>query len=89
MDPLAVLESYNPEIEDELLKPLGELNGDNMLVLVTVTVPRDITGMSVNLRGPIIINADTRKAAQVIAEGEEYMVKFPVYDILKRRKEEG
>lgn len=89
LDPLSVLESYNPEIEDELIKPLGELNGDNMLVLVTVTVPKDITKMSVNLRGPIIINTDTRKAAQVIAEGEEYMVKYPVYDILKRRKEEG
>ncbi len=89
LDPLSVLESYNPEIEDELIKPLGELNGDNMLVLVTVTVPKDITKMSVNLRGPIIINTDNRKAAQVIAEGEEYMVKYPVYDILKRRKEEG
>ena len=89
IDPLSVLESYNPEIEDELLKPLGDLNGDNMLVLVTVTVPKDITRMSVNLRGPIIINTDTCKAAQVIAEGEEYMVKYPVYDILKRRKEEG
>lgn len=89
LDPLSVLENYNPEIEDELLKPLGELTGDNMLVLVTVTVPKDITKMSVNLRGPIIINTDTRKAAQVIAEGEEYMVKYPVYDILKSRKEEG
>ena len=89
MDPLSVLESYNPEIEDELLKPLGELSGDNMLVLVTVTVPRDITQMSVNLRGPIIINTDNRVAAQVIAEGEEYPVKYPVYDILKRRKEEA
>ena len=89
MDPLSVLESYNPQIEDELLKPLGELSADNMLVLVTVTVPRDIAKMSVNLRGPIIINADNRIAAQVIAEGEEYPVKFPVYDILKRRKEEA
>ncbi len=89
VDPLSVLESYNPQIEDELLKPLGDMNGDNMLVLVTVTVPRDIVQMSVNLRGPIIINADNRKAAQVIAEGDEYPVKFPVYDILKRRKEEG
>ncbi|MCR4691028.1 MAG: flagellar assembly protein FliW [Lachnospiraceae bacterium] len=89
MDPLAVMESYNPEIEDELLKPLGELDSNNMLVLVTVTVPKDITQMSVNLRGPIIVNADTHKAAQVIAEGEEYPVKFPVYDILKRRKEEA
>ncbi len=89
VDPLAVLGSYNPEIEDELLKPLGDLNGDNMLVMVTVTVPRDITQMSVNLRGPIIVNTDNRKAAQVIAEGEEYAVKYPVYEILKRRKEEG
>ncbi len=89
LDPLSVLDSYNPQIEDELLKPLGEMSGDNMLVLVTVTVPRDITQMSVNLRGPIIINADNKKAAQVIAEGDKYPVKFPVYDILKRRKEEG
>ncbi|MCR5418310.1 MAG: flagellar assembly protein FliW [Lachnospiraceae bacterium] len=89
LDPLSVLDGYNPQIEDELLKPLGELNGDNMLVLVTVTVPRDIAQMSVNLRGPIIINTDNRMAAQVIAEGEEYPVKYPVYDILKRRKEEG
>ena len=89
IDPISVMEKYNPQIEDELLKPLGELNGDNMLVLVTVTVPRDISQMSVNLRGPIIINTDTRKAAQVIAEGEEYAVKYPVYEILKSRKEEG
>ncbi len=89
IDPISVMEKYNPQIEDELLKPLGELNADNMLVLVTVTVPRDISQMSVNLRGPIIINTDTRKAAQVIAEGEEYAVKYPVYEILKSRKEEG
>ncbi|MCR5338543.1 MAG: flagellar assembly protein FliW [Lachnospiraceae bacterium] len=89
IDPVSVMEQYNPQIEDELLKPLGELNADNMLVLVTVTVPRDISQMSVNLRGPIIINTDTRKAAQVIAEGDEYAVKYPVYEILKSRKEEG
>ena len=89
IDPISVMDDYNPQIEDELLKPLGELTSDNMLVLVTITVPKDITQMSVNLRGPIIINADNRKAAQVIAEGDEYPVKFQVYDILKSRKEEG
>ena len=89
IDPLSVFENYNPSIEDELLTPLGELTADNMLVLVTVTVPKDITKMSVNLRGPIVINADTRKATQVIVEDDEYLVKYPVYDILKSRKEEG
>ena len=86
INPLDVLDTYNPQVEDELLKPIGGLNPENMLVLVTVAVPSDLTKMSVNLRGPIVINADNKKACQVITEGEEYQVKFPIYDILKSRK---
>lgn len=86
MDPLSVVPNYNPEVEDELLKDLGELSEENLLVLVTVTVPSDLTKMSVNLKGPIIINAQTRKACQVIVEGEDYAVKYPIYDILKAGK---
>lgn len=86
MDPLTVCEDYNPEIDDEILKPLGELNPDEILVVVTVTVPSDLTKMTVNLRGPIIINAATRKAAQVIIEDNTYAVKYPIYDILKAKK---
>ncbi len=86
MDPLIVESNYNPSVEDELLKPLGELKAEEMLVMVTVTVPKDLTRMTVNLRGPIIINAANRKACQVIVDGEEYPVKFPIYDILNARK---
>ena len=57
-----------------------------MLVLVTVTVPGDLTKMSVNLRGPIIINAAEKKACQVIIDGEDYAVKYPIYDILNAKK---
>ncbi|MCM1252806.1 MAG: flagellar assembly protein FliW [Clostridium sp.] len=87
MDPLIVCPDYNPEVDDELLKPLGELNTEELLVLVTVTVPKDLTKMSVNLKGPIIINAAEKKATQVIVEGDEYPVKFPIYDILNQNKE--
>lgn len=86
MDPLVVCPDYNPEVEDELLQELGELNSDNLLVLVTVTVPSDITKMTVNLKGPIVINSKSRKACQVIVEGEKYAVKFPIYDILQAQK---
>ncbi len=86
MDPLSVCEDYNPEVEDELLKNLGNLDGDNLLVMTTVTVPKDIKEMSVNLMGPIIINTDTRKACQVIVDGDKYPVKYPIYDILQARK---
>ncbi len=86
MDPLTVAPDFNPQVDDEILKPIGELIPEEILVLVTVTVPSDLTKMSVNLRGPIVINAATRKACQVIIEGEEYQVKFPIYDILKAKK---
>ena len=49
MDPLMVCENYNPQVNDELLAPLGELKDDNIIVLVTVTVPTDLTKMTVNL----------------------------------------
>ena len=86
IDPLVVCPDYNPEADDELLNNLGELKADDMLVLVTVTIPKDLTKMSVNLKGPIVINAAERKAIQVIAEGDTYQVKYPVYDILNKKK---
>ncbi len=86
IDPLMVCPDYNPEVDDELLKPLGELIPDEILVLVTVTVPSDLTKMSVNLRGPLIVNAAEKKACQVIIEGEGYAIKYPIYDILNAKK---
>lgn len=86
MDPLVVKPDYDPEVEDELLAGLGRLTEDNILVLVTVTVPSDLTRMSVNLQGPIIINVEERKACQMIVESDKYPVKFPIYEILQARK---
>ncbi|MDE6014620.1 MAG: flagellar assembly protein FliW, partial [Acetatifactor sp.] len=86
MDPLLVKPDYDPEVDDELLGSLGELTDENILVLVTVTIPSDLTQMSVNLQGPVIINVDERKACQLIVEGSAYPVKFPIYEIFKTRK---
>ena len=55
--------------------------------MVTVTVPSDLTKMSVNLQGPIIINVEKRLAVQLIVENKDYPVKYPIYDILKSGKD--
>lgn len=87
MDPLLVANDYNPEVEDDYLIPLGEIKAEEILVLVTVTVPKELEKMSVNLQAPVIINADSRKAAQIIVNAEKYPVKYYIYDILKAMKE--
>ena len=86
MNPLDVKPDYDPEVEDELLSVAGNITSENLLVLVTVTVPGDLTRMSVNLQGPIIINIDENKACQIIVENGDYPVKFFIYDILQARK---
>lgn len=84
MDPLAVCEEYNPVVEDELLKPIGKIDPESVLVLVTLTVPKDIKNMSVNLQAPFVINADERKAVQLIVDSEKYPIRYMIYDKLKK-----
>lgn len=86
MDPLVVKPDYDPEVNDELLAAAGNINADNILVLVTVTVPNDLTQMSVNLQGPFVINVEEHKACQIIVENGDYPVKFPIYEILQAGK---
>lgn len=86
--PWLVKEDYNPIVEDELLNHIGELTEENLVILLTMTVPEDITQMSVNLKAPIVINADTRKGAQIIVENQDYEVKYKIYEILKEKKED-
>ena len=86
MDPLVVKPDYDPQVDDELLAAAGDINPENILVLVTVTIPGDLTKMSVNLQGPFIINVDEHKACQIIVESGNYPVKFPIYDILQSGK---
>lgn len=87
--PWLIKEDYNPVVEDELLSHLGELTEENLVILVTMTVPPNkVEDMSVNLKAPIVINSDTRKGAQIIAENDDYEVKYKVYELLEARKEE-
>lgn len=86
MNPLIVKPDYDPEVDDELLAGAGKITEDNLLVLVTVSIPGDLTQMSVNLQGPFVINVEEHKACQIIVESGNYPVKFPIYDILQAGK---
>ena len=85
MDPHSIKEDYTPNVNAEIVAPLGEMNAENTYVLVTVTVPRKVEDFSVNLKAPIVINMDTLKGVQLIVE-DDYPVKYKVYEILKAEK---
>ena len=87
MDPELVLPGYCPKFSEELLTPLGgNLDSDNILMFVTVTVPKDITKTTVNLKAPIIVSVDNRKAVQLICDDDAYSIKHAIYDDLMAKK---
>ncbi len=89
VNPLVVLDDYNPMIEDEFLVPLDMPGEEEIMVLLAMTVPPDITKMTVNMKAPFVINTRTRKGGQIIVENTDYQIRFPVYDILQANKEKA
>lgn len=87
MNPDLVVQNYSPKFDAELLKPLGDnLDSENILIFVTVTVPKDITKTTVNLKAPIIISVENLKAVQLICDDDVYSVKHAIYEQLMEQK---
>ena len=87
IDPLVVCPDYSPSVDETKVSDIGDIKNEDVLVLVTVTVPHDLTKMTVNLMGPFVINTESMKGVQTIVENSDYPVKFPIYDILQKNKE--
>ena len=75
VNPFNVVESYNPQINDDMLGSIGGLSDEDTVVFLMATIPEDVKQASVNMKAPLIINASSRKGVQVIAEGQEYEIK--------------
>ena len=82
------LETANSKLQLFLAETLEKMNADNTYLLVTVTVPKQIENMSINLKAPIVINSDTMKGVQIIVE-DDLPVKYMIYDLLKNKKEKA
>lgn len=89
IDPLAIVKDYAPIIEDELLVPLGNPSDEDLLFLLAMTVPSDMTKVTANMKAPFIINTVTKKGLQLIVENEDYPVKYNVYESVQKMKEKA
>jgi len=85
--PTLVKPDYNPTVSEEIISPLGEMAPEDTYLLTTVKVPKNIEGITCNLKAPIVINTANNKAVQLIVE-DDYDVRFPIYNLIKSLKAE-
>lgn len=89
IEPRHFMPDYAPTISDADAEALG-LDADTpVLTYVIVTIPAGKPEqMTANLMGPIVINAATRTARQVIVEDDCYSTKHSILqELMKRRPE--
>lgn len=78
-NPRIVNSDYAVDIEEGVLLELDAEQPSDLEVMCIVTVPRNQPErMTINLLGPIIINARNRRAAQIICDRQSYSHCHPV-----------
>lgn len=79
MNPKLVCDEFSFDLDEAAAEDLCTTESANLEVLCIVTVPPDKPeGMTINLLGPIVINANKRLAVQVVLNSERYSHRHPV-----------
>ncbi len=84
MDVFAVMPDYDPLINSEEIEDLGEYKPEDLIVYNITVIPEEVEKLSVNLKAPVVINSATKLGKQVIANNEEYPIRYHIFEELKK-----
>ncbi|MFP5346536.1 MAG: flagellar assembly protein FliW [Actinomycetes bacterium] len=69
---------YAPELDDDACADLGLTRAEDAVVLVVVHPGESVVDSTVNLLAPIVVNATTGAAAQLVLTGSDLPLKAPL-----------
>ncbi|WIF96133.1 flagellar assembly protein FliW [Caminicella sporogenes] len=83
-NPFLFKSDYEFDIPQNILKKLEIEKTEDVAVYSIAVVPDNIRDMTINLRGPVIINVKKKKAKQIVLDKEEYSLKYKIFENAKR-----
>lgn len=86
VDPFAIKKDYDFDLKEETVSALEIDSPTQVNVLSIVVVPEDLNKISMNLKAPIVINSEKKKAAQVILDTDRYTVRHYIMDELQKQE---
>lgn len=84
IDPFLIYTDYNLRLSHSDLKALELKRSEDAFVFSFVTVRDDVTEITANLQGPVVLNQKKGIGRQIISEGGSYDVRFKVWDALMK-----
>jgi flagellar assembly factor FliW len=76
--PTAFFPDYAFDLDEDDCAELGLTDEADVLVLVLLTMGQDAAATTANLLAPVVVNARSRQAAQVILSGSDWPVRAAV-----------
>lgn len=80
VDPRVFYPDYKVEIDPNEIADLEVDDVNDITTWVVVTVPEDITRLSVNLQGPLLLNTRSNRAKQVVLTRSPYKTSHCIAD---------
>ena len=87
VEPHHFFHDYFPAIGSGELRELGLEKIEESLLMTIVVLPEDMTKMTANLRGPLLINNGTRRMKQVFLESDKWTVKESIVEGIRRKEQ--
>ena len=84
IDPFLICPEYQPKISETDVKLLHLERPEDVFLAAIVTVTKDMRDITANIQGPIVINIRASMGKQIICEGQNYPVRYRVWDALSR-----
>lgn len=86
-DPYQFFQDYNPSIQQIVLDEL-KINKveEDMMLFTIVKVTSGGKSAYTNLRAPVIVNATTKSARQVILEDDTYSISTEIFNVERNRQ---
>ena len=83
VNPYMIMEDYSPILSHDDLKELGMPKDEDICFLAVTVLKDNMEDSVVNLKSPIVINAMTRQAKQIILENNDYPIRCKLFPSLK------
>ncbi|MFA6451368.1 MAG: flagellar assembly protein FliW [bacterium] len=87
VEPHHFFHDYAPSISAGDLKELGLSRTEDAALMAIVVLPEDMTKMTANMRGPLVINNATRRMKQVFLDSDRWTVSESIVEGIRRKEQ--
>lgn len=87
-DPFYFKEDYEFDIPEKVIQQLHIEKKEEVAVYSIAVVPENIRDITLNLRGPLVVNIEKRKGKQLLLDGDAYALKYKIFQKLPIEQKE-